>query len=80
MAWMKPIDLELERTIRAPIGDVFPPLVNIEGRDVACRAPARQRQDRAQHISNILAKLHVADRAHAIVRAREAGLGTGSLP
>ncbi len=32
------------------------------------------------HISNILAKLHVADRAHAIVRAREAGLGTGSLP
>jgi DNA-binding NarL/FixJ family response regulator len=29
------------------------------------------------HISNILAKLQVADRAHAIVRAREAGLGLG---
>ncbi|MCK2216299.1 response regulator transcription factor [Actinomadura sp. ATCC 31491] len=27
------------------------------------------------HVSNILAKLHVADRAAAIVRAREAGLG-----
>ncbi|GIG20191.1 hypothetical protein Cch01nite_09150 [Cellulomonas chitinilytica] len=27
------------------------------------------------HISNILSKLQVADRAHAIVRAREAGLG-----
>jgi DNA-binding NarL/FixJ family response regulator len=30
------------------------------------------------HISNILAKLQVADRAHAIVRAREAGLGRGA--
>jgi DNA-binding NarL/FixJ family response regulator len=28
------------------------------------------------HISNIFAKLHVADRAQAIVRAREAGLGS----
>ncbi len=27
------------------------------------------------HISNIFLKLHVADRAHAIVRAREAGMG-----
>ena|SRR2546425_3155928 len=27
------------------------------------------------HISNILSKLHVADRAQAIIRAREAGLG-----
>jgi DNA-binding NarL/FixJ family response regulator len=26
------------------------------------------------HVSNILAKLHVADRAHAIVRARDAGV------
>jgi DNA-binding NarL/FixJ family response regulator len=35
------------------------------------------------HISNIFAKLQVADRAQAIVRAREAGLGRtseGSLP
>lgn len=27
------------------------------------------------HVSNIFSKLHVADRAHAIIRAREAGLG-----
>ena len=27
------------------------------------------------HISNVFAKLHVADRAEAIVRARDAGLG-----
>jgi len=32
------------------------------------------------HISNIFAKLHVADRAEAIVRARRAGLGTGDDP
>jgi DNA-binding NarL/FixJ family response regulator len=29
----------------------------------------------ANHVSSILAKLHLADRAEAIVRAREAGLG-----
>ena len=29
------------------------------------------------HISHIFTKLHVADRAHAIIRAREAGLGKG---
>jgi len=29
------------------------------------------------HISNIFTKLQVADRAHAIIRAREAGLGKG---
>ena len=28
------------------------------------------------HVSNIFAKLQVADRAQAIVRAREAGLGS----
>ena len=27
------------------------------------------------HISNILSKLQVADRAQAVIRAREAGLG-----
>ena len=31
------------------------------------------------HISNVFSKLHVADRAEAIVRARDAGLGR-SLP
>src|SRR3954454_18772806 len=32
------------------------------------------------HISNILTKLQLADRAHAIVRAREAGLGKPQAP
>ena len=31
------------------------------------------------HVSNIFSKLQVADRAHAILRAREAGLGPGEL-
>jgi hypothetical protein len=30
----------------------------------------------SNHISNIFSKLQVADRAQAIIRAREAGLGT----
>ncbi len=30
------------------------------------------------HVSNIFSKLQVADRAQAIVRAREAGLGTAN--
>lgn len=30
------------------------------------------------HVSNILSKLHASDRAHAIIMAREAGLGKGS--
>jgi DNA-binding NarL/FixJ family response regulator len=34
----------------------------------------------ANHVSNIFAKLQVADRAEAIVRAREAGLGRGDEP
>jgi DNA-binding NarL/FixJ family response regulator len=29
------------------------------------------------HISNILLKLQVADRAQAVIRAREAGMGRG---
>jgi DNA-binding NarL/FixJ family response regulator len=33
------------------------------------------------HVSNIFSKLQVADRAQAIVRARQVGLGTtGSRP
>jgi DNA-binding NarL/FixJ family response regulator len=31
------------------------------------------------HVSNVFLKLQVADRAHAIVRAREAGLGTDEV-
>jgi DNA-binding NarL/FixJ family response regulator len=32
------------------------------------------------HVSNIFTKLHVADRAQAIVRARDAGLGRKPAP
>jgi DNA-binding NarL/FixJ family response regulator len=32
----------------------------------------------SNHISHIFAKLHVADRAQALVAAREAGLGRGA--
>ncbi|MFL5803632.1 MAG: response regulator [Roseiflexaceae bacterium] len=31
------------------------------------------------HVSNIFSKLQVADRAHAILRGREAGLGSGKI-
>ena len=31
------------------------------------------------HVSNVFAKLHVADRAAAVAKARDAGLGTGPL-
>jgi DNA-binding NarL/FixJ family response regulator len=31
------------------------------------------------HVSNVFAKLHVADRAQAVARARDAGLGAGPL-
>ncbi|MBL8164731.1 MAG: response regulator transcription factor [Anaerolineae bacterium] len=34
----------------------------------------------SNHISNIFSKLQVADRAQAIIKAREAGLGKGSQP
>lgn len=34
----------------------------------------------SNHISNIFAKLHLADRAHAIVTARDAGLGRRPSP
>ena len=33
-----------------------------------------------KHVSNILAKLQVADRAQAIVQARDAGLGMSPAP
>ena len=31
------------------------------------------------HVSNIFSKLQVADRAQAVIRAREAGLGHGKI-
>jgi DNA-binding NarL/FixJ family response regulator len=43
--------------------------------DIAARLVLSPKTVR-NHVSNILSKLQVADRAEAIVRAREAGLGT----
>jgi len=43
------------------------------GREAARRHAWRVRN----HVSNIFTKLQVADRAQAIVKAREAGLGVG---
>ena len=34
----------------------------------------------ANNVSNILVKLHLRDRAHAVAAARDAGLGSGSRP
>jgi DNA-binding NarL/FixJ family response regulator len=31
------------------------------------------------HVSNVFAKLHVADRAEAVARARDAGFGAGPV-
>ena len=42
--------------------------------DIAARLQLSQKTVR-NHVSNILTKLQVADRAQAIVRARDAGLG-----
>jgi DNA-binding NarL/FixJ family response regulator len=48
-----------------------------EGRDnaaVARRLGVSSKTVR-NHVSNIIAKLHVADRSGAIIRARDAGMG-----
>jgi DNA-binding NarL/FixJ family response regulator len=42
--------------------------------DIAARLVLSQKTVR-NHVSNIFAKLQVADRAEAIIRARDAGLG-----
>ena len=74
---------------RAP--DPFPQLTDRErevlelvaqGRSnaaIAARLYLSQKTIR-NNVSNILVKLQVADRAEAIVRARDAGLGTGQQP
>ena len=65
---------------------LFPELTDREREILDCIARGDSNSDIAQnlhispktvsnHISNIFSKLHVADRAQAIVRAREAGLG-----
>lgn len=71
----------------APVGP-FPELTTREREVLDLVAAAANNRDIARHlhlsdktvrnhISNILTKMQVTDRAHAIVRAREAGLGQG---
>ncbi len=59
-----------EREILALIAQHF---TNVEIADRLSLAPKTVRN----HVSNIFSKLQVADRAQAIIRAREAGLGKG---
>ncbi|AZK92633.1 MULTISPECIES: response regulator [Streptomyces] len=49
---------------------------NLDDRAIARRLAMSPKTVR-NHVSTVLAKLHAADRAEAIVRAREAGLGGG---
>jgi DNA-binding NarL/FixJ family response regulator len=49
----------------------------LRNREIAGRLVISERTV-GNHISNIFSKLQVADRAQAIVRARQAGLGDGS--
>lgn len=73
---------------RAAAPDVFPELTDREREVLGLIAQGHNNSEIAQqlvlsqktvrnHVSNIFSKLQVADRAQAIVRAREAGLGTG---
>ena len=69
--------------------DVFPELTEREREVLGLIAQGHNNSEIAQrlvlsqktvrnHVSNIFSKLQVADRAQAIVRAREAGLGTAN--
>ncbi len=73
------------KTVRAP-RDVFPELTDREREILALIAAGKNNAEISQtlflslktvrnYVSNIFAKLQVADRAQAIVRARDAGLG-----
>jgi DNA-binding NarL/FixJ family response regulator len=75
----------------AQLAPVFPELTDREREILELIAQGKSNQEITKelqvspktvrnHISNIFAKLHVADRAQAIVRAREAGLGTTGQP
>ncbi|HLM03612.1 MAG TPA: response regulator transcription factor [Blastococcus sp.] len=85
--------IEYFATPRAPaLPDiVFPELTTREHEVLQLIAAGRSNADVAaglvlspktvrNHVSNIFAKLHVADRAAAIVKAREAGLGLSGGP
>jgi DNA-binding NarL/FixJ family response regulator len=76
--------------VRAPVAP-FPQLSERESEVLALVADGKTNPEIAQtlflspktvrnHVSNIFAKLHVADRAHAIARARDAGMGTPLNP
>jgi DNA-binding NarL/FixJ family response regulator len=74
-------------TVRPPLGvDAFPELTEREREVLGFLAHNRSNQEIADqlglnvktvrnHISNVCAKLQVADRTQAIMRARDAGLG-----
>ena len=66
---------------------IFPELTERESEVLALVAQGRTNEEIAEqlvlslktvrnHVSNIFSKLQVADRAQAVLRAREAGLGT----
>jgi DNA-binding NarL/FixJ family response regulator len=74
----------------AALPQAFPTLTDREREILDLIAAGRSNTDIARrlvlsdktvrnHVSNIFVKLQVADRAQAIVRAREAGLGGGSV-
>jgi DNA-binding NarL/FixJ family response regulator len=76
---------------RAPAAEPFPDLTDRENEILELIAQARSNGDIAgrlgiapktvrNHVANVFNKLQVADRAHAIVRAREAGLGRDAPP
>jgi DNA-binding NarL/FixJ family response regulator len=73
----------------APPSEAFPELTAREAEILDLMARGMNNQEIARrlylsqktvrnHVSNVFLKLQVADRAHAIVRAREAGLGQGN--
>jgi len=79
------------RATQHRLGSAFPNLTIREREILELIARGRANGEIAQHLSlsektvrnnitNIFAKLQVADRSQAIVRAREAGLGTDSAP
>ena len=85
--------LEYFAAPRPPVAnaDVFPELTAREREVLDLIAAGRRNADVAaalvlspktvrNHVSNIFAKLHVADRSAAIVKAREAGLGLSGGP
>jgi DNA-binding NarL/FixJ family response regulator len=64
---------ELSEREREILGLIAQHYTNIEIAERLSLAPKTVRN----HVSNVFAKLQVADRAQAIIRAREAGLGKG---